>query len=175
MLGPIDFFIYSRAAPGAGDTDDGALDEEHWSYIDRFADGMVARGPTLGPDRETWTGSIHIVDLLDAAAAQEFVAHEPYNRAGLYAEHLIRRFENRLGRTMWDYPRAPDEPRFFVIADDPVEVPTDWVIVHGDLLAPDDGAPVGVALALQAPARDDVAELVGRHAEVLDWQFGGRR
>ena len=43
-----------------------ALTEEHWSYMDRFADGMLARGPTLAPDRETWTGSIHIVELPSA-------------------------------------------------------------------------------------------------------------
>src|SRR5215208_586321 len=63
-LETIDFFVYSRAAPGAADVDDdAALDEEHWAYMDRFADGMIARGPTLATDRATWTGSLHIVDL----------------------------------------------------------------------------------------------------------------
>ena len=34
----IDFFVYSRAAPGAADAEeDPALDEEHWSYMDAFA------------------------------------------------------------------------------------------------------------------------------------------
>ena len=60
----IDFFVYSSAAPRAGDDEnDAALNEEHWSYMDRFADGMIARGPTLAADRATWTGSIHIVNL----------------------------------------------------------------------------------------------------------------
>ena len=74
--------------------------------MDRFADGMIARGPTLAPDRETWTGSLHILDLPSAEAAREFVEREPYNRAGLFEHHMIRRFENLLGRTMWEFPEA---------------------------------------------------------------------
>jgi hypothetical protein len=63
----MEFLVYSRAAPNAAATEDeDALNEAHWAYMDRFADGMVARGPTLGPDRATWTGSIHIVDLPDS-------------------------------------------------------------------------------------------------------------
>ena len=84
--------------------------------MDRFADGMVARGPTLGADRASWTGSLHIVDLPSAEAACEFVEREPYNRAGLFEQHLIRRFNNLLGRTMWEFPGAPDDTRFLVIA-----------------------------------------------------------
>jgi uncharacterized protein len=100
----VDFFVYSRAAFGAANVEhDPALDEEHWSYMDGFAGGMTARGPTLGPDRESWTGSVHIVDLPSAEAAREFVEREPYNRAGLFEDHVTRRFTNLLGRTMWEF------------------------------------------------------------------------
>jgi uncharacterized protein len=47
----IDFLIYGRSAGGEPDQ---SLTEEHWSYMDRFADRMTARGPTLAGDRETW-------------------------------------------------------------------------------------------------------------------------
>ena len=87
--------------------------------MDAFADGMIARGPTLAADRETWTGSVHIVDLPSADAAREFVEREPYNRAGLFEQHVIRRFKNLLGRTMWEFPEASAEPRFMVIAHVP--------------------------------------------------------
>src|SRR6476660_9234227 len=71
-LDDVHFLVYSRAALAApGVEHDPALDEEHWSYMDRFADGMVARGPTLAADRELWTGSVHIVDLPSAEAARE--------------------------------------------------------------------------------------------------------
>jgi uncharacterized protein len=167
--------IFSRAAAAAAEVDDDVLNEAHWSYIDGFAAGMAARGPTLGTDRETWTGSIHIVDLPDIAAARAFVADEPYQRADLYDHHLIRRFENRLGRTMWEFTGTPDESRFFVLADAPVQLPRERLIVWGDLLTADDERPAGVALALQAPALAEVEALVGCDAEIFDWEFGGRR
>jgi uncharacterized protein YciI len=184
----MEFLIYSRASPNATDIEDeDALNEAHWSYMDRFADGMVARGPTLGPDRETWTGSIHILDLPSPEAAHEFVVHEPYNRAGLFEEHLIRRFHNLLGRTMWEFPGPSEEPRFMVIAEAGahapavplIAVPRARLIVHGELLTPHDSQPAGVALALHAPTRDAVSALLELDQQldvrILDWELGGRR
>jgi uncharacterized protein len=196
----MDFFVYSRAAPGAANAEHGrSLDEEHWSYMDRFADGMTARGPTLAADRETWTGSVHIVDLPNAEAAREFAEREPYNRAGLFEHHLIRRYTNLLGRTMWESPGGSVDPRFLVIADLPAAagepapavvmpdyaaLPRERLIVHGELFTPDGARPTGVVLALQAPTREAVEALVGsaqdgldRHfdVQILDWEFGGRR
>ena len=85
----LDFFVYSRDAPGTeGLRDDDELLEEHWSYMDRFAASMIARGPTFGPDRETVTGSLHVVGLPSVDALHEFVAREPNNRAGVYAGAL---------------------------------------------------------------------------------------
>jgi hypothetical protein len=80
----MDFFVHSRDAPGTGAlrADDGLL-EEHRSYMDGFADTMIARGPTLAPDRETPTGSLHVLGLPSFAAAAEFVEREPNNRASL--------------------------------------------------------------------------------------------
>src|ERR1700692_430134 len=99
-----DFFVYSRdAADTASLRDDQALLEEHWSYMDRFSESMIARGPTLDTDRETATGSLHILALPSVDAAREFVALEPNNRAGVYGEHLLRQFENLLGRSMWEF------------------------------------------------------------------------
>jgi uncharacterized protein YciI len=191
----IDFLIHSRATPSASSTEhEPALDEEHWSYMDGFADGMIARGPTLAADRTTWTGSLHIVDLPGAAAARAFVEREPYNRAGLFDQHLIRRFGNRLGRTMWDAPRGSDDPRFLVIAQPPDEhapaVPLpdlaaperERLIVHGELLTLDDARPAGAVLALQAPSRQAVEALLAHaglgdrfEVQIHDWELGGRR
>jgi uncharacterized protein YciI len=196
----MDFLVYSRAAPSAvGVEHDPALDEEHWLYMDRFADGMVARGPTFAANRELWTGSVHIVALPSAEAAREFVEREPYNRAGLFEHHIICRFENLLGRTMWESPGGSADPRFFVIAHrvpgagehapalllpDFTALLRERLIVHGQLLAPEDARPAGVALALQAPTREAVDVLLrdGRpeldehfELQILDWEFGGRR
>jgi len=162
--------------------------------MDGFAAAMVARGPTLGRDRETWTGSLHVLDLRDAAAAEEFVAREPYNRAGLFGSHLVRRFENRLGRTMWEFARGTGEPRYLVLAHpregagtpaaDIMATARDRLILHGDLFTVDTLEPAGLALALEAPTRESARDLVASglaesakrfDVDVLDWEFGGRR
>ena len=197
----MDFFVYSRDAAGTTLRRDKELLEEHWSYMDAFAESMIARGPTLAADRETATGSLHVLGLPSVDAAREFVAREPNNRAGVYADHFIWRFENLLGRTMWDFSGAADEPRFLVIAGldrdhnagrggRPVpeeSLPPELrerLIVYGALSTLDDGEPAGVALAVQAPDRDAVVALledertgvdVFQDIDIHDWEFGGRR
>ena len=111
----MDFFVYSLDAAGSNLRDDKELLEEHWAYMDAFAESMIARGPTLAADRETATGSLHVLGLPNVDAAREFVAREPNNRSGLYVDHFIWRFENLLGRTMWEFSSVADEPRFLVI------------------------------------------------------------
>jgi uncharacterized protein len=198
----LDFFVYSQDAAGAAALrDDDELLEEHWSYMDGFAESMIARGPTLGADRETATGSLHVLGLPSVDAAQEFVAREPNNRAGIYAEHSVWGFENLLGRTMWEFSGAADEPRFLIIARPrgsqmtgkrgrPVPPASlsaelrDRLILYGALTTLDDAALVGVALAVQARDREAVDALLeeGRVGldvfpviEIHDWAFGGRR
>jgi len=60
------------------------LVEAHWSYMDRFADRLILRGPTLSDDGAQHTGSVHVVDLADRASAERFAMEEPYWLAGLY-------------------------------------------------------------------------------------------
>ena len=198
----MDFFVHSRDASGTEALrDDAELLEEHWSYMDRFAASMIARGPTFGTDRETVTGSLHVVGLPSVDAVPEFVAREPNNRAGVYAEHSVWRFENLLGRTMWEFPGASDEPKFVIIAHSHggSETAARWrplpleslstelrrqLIVYGALGTLDDATLVGVALAVQARDRQAVEALLeqGRAGltafssiEIHDWEFGGRR
>lgn len=191
----MDFFVYSRDAAAAADLRaDQELLEEHWSYMDSFAASMIARGPTLDTDRETATGSLHVLALPSVDAAREFVASEPNNRAGVYGEHLAWRFENLLGRSMWQFSRQPAEPRFLIIGRShlrrPVSAETlpaellERLILYGALTTLDGGEPAGVALAVQAPDRGAVDELVKdertglgvySEVEVHNWEFGGRR
>jgi uncharacterized protein YciI len=198
----LDFFVYSRDAAGveALRGDDELLDR-HWSYMDGFAESMIARGPTFGDDRETVTGSLHVLGLPTVDAAREFVACEPNTRAGVYAEHSVWRFENLLGRTMWEFSRAPDEPLFLVIARVPRGQKTgsggrpsplerlsapmrERLILYGALSTLEDVRLVGVALAVQAGERAAVDALLEEERPALgvfadrqvhDWEFGGRR
>lgn len=77
------------------------LGEEHWRYMDQYAKEMIARGPTFADDGDTPTGSVHILDLPDPAAARAFAFDEPNYQAGVYRDVLLRRWRNVLGRTMW--------------------------------------------------------------------------
>jgi uncharacterized protein YciI len=197
----LDFFVYSRDAAGTALRDDKELLERHWSYMDAFAESMIARGPTLAADRETATGSLHVLGLPSVDAAREFVAREPNNRAGVYADHFIWRFENLLGRTIWALSSVADEPRFLIIARSDRDqsagpssrpIPQESLppelrqrlILYGTLSTLDDAEPVGVALAFQAPDRDAAVALLedGRagfdvfeEVEIHNWEFGGRR
>jgi uncharacterized protein YciI len=118
--------------------------EEHWSYMDRFAATVIARGPTFTGDG-TLTGSVHILDLPDPTAARTFAFEEPGYQAGAYRDVLLRRWHNSLGRTMWDFTGGrPDRIRFLVLGFtlEPVAeaaaVPSgDELIVSGPLLSDD--------------------------------------
>lgn len=189
----MDFFVYSRDAAGTEALrDDDELLEQHWSYMDAFAAVMIARGPTFAADRETVTGSLHVLDLPDLNAAREFVAREPNNRAGVYGEHRVWRFDNLLGRTMWEFARASDEPRFLVVVRTkrrvlrPERLPAslrERLILYGRLSGLESSEPVGVALAVQAASRQAGATLLADagigdepdDVEIHDWEFGGRR
>ena len=179
-----EYFFYCRDNPGTGELRMQLL-EAHWSFMDDYADEMIARGPTLMEDGLTATGSLHIVDLPDAAAARVFAFEEPNFKAGVYAEVLIRRWRNLLGRTMWEFPGSDDASRYLVITAE-TDAETERrllaehetrLIVYGELSSDDGSERVGSALALEAASRGEVEALLpdslGR-LEIHPWRFGGR-
>ncbi|AXK35164.1 hypothetical protein DVA86_23500 [Streptomyces armeniacus] len=190
----MEFFCYHRDRPGSLTLREELL-EEHWSYMDRYAEEMIARGPTLAEDGETPTGSVHILDLPDAAAARAFAFDEPCHQAGAYRDVMLRRWRNTLGRTMWDAPGGRTAgrtagrtggDRWLVLglgagtgAD--LAVPRqgeDELIAYGPLLSDDGAAWLGTALLVWAPDADTARGVLtaDRYAavEVHHWQPGGR-
>ncbi|MES9542507.1 YciI family protein [Actinomadura sp. NPDC000600] len=179
----MEFFCYHRDRPGSGGLRVELL-EEHWSYMDRFEKELIARGPTFVGDDAT--GSVHIVDLPDPAAAREFAFDEPCYQAGAYRDVMIRRWRNTLGRTMWEFPGGrTGGDRFLVIglgegeAADLEAPPNDDLIAFGPLLSDDGSAWLGTAALLRAPDADTARAVLteDRYAaiEVHAWEFGGRR
>jgi uncharacterized protein len=173
----MEFFIYHRDRTGSSALRR-ALVEEHWSYMDGFADRMIARGPTFAPDGETLAGSVHIVDLPNAAAARAFAFDEPGYQAGAYRDVMIRRWRNQLGGTMWDFTGG--RSGFLVIGLGPVEgvsaeVPAGRgdLIAYGPLLSDDGGTWLGTA-ALVATSEPLLSATGYAAVEVHDWAFGGR-
>ncbi|MFE9406411.1 YciI family protein [Streptomyces sp. NPDC006530] len=181
----MEFFCYHRDRPGSLALRDELL-HDHWSYMDQYAKELIARGPTLTADGEEPTGSVHIVDLPDPAAARAFAFDEPGYQAGVYQDVLLRRWRNILGRTMWDFPGGrTDGDRFLVLglgAGEAVdlELPRDTgeLIAYGPLLSDDGTAWLGTAALVRAPDADAARAVltVDRYAtvEVHRWQFGGR-
>ncbi|MEV6288388.1 YciI family protein [Kribbella sp. NPDC051770] len=172
----MEYFVYGRDRAGAFALKV-ALTEEHWAFMDAYAGALIARGPTLAADDEDaeTTGSLHILDVPDAAAAARFAYDEPYFLGGVFDEVLVRRFDRRVGTTMWDFASAvPGWTRYLLLALDGVEreLPESHVIMAGALLD-DDGKPVGQAALVEAPSADEAAELLPG-AEVHVWRFGGR-
>src|SRR5690349_8540548 len=150
----MEFFCYHRDRPGSVALRDELL-EQHWSYMDRYAAQMIARGPTLAADGDTPTGSVHIVDLPGSAAARAFAFDEPGYQAGVYRDVLLRRWHNTLGRTLLDFPRGRTcGTRYLVLG-------------------------LGTAVLTRAPDPDTAGAVLapGRYAdiEVHNWQFGGGR
>ena len=183
--GGMEFLCYHRARSGSMALRD-ELAEEHWSYMDRYAKEMIARGPTLADDGDTATGSVHILDVPDPVAAREFAFDEPNYQAGVYRDVLLRRWRNTLGRTMWDFPGGrTGGNRYLVLglgmgqaADLVVPANLDDLIAYGPLLSDNGAAWLGTAVLLRAPGPDEARAVLtaDRYAdvEVHNWEFGGR-
>ncbi|WP_433514648.1 YciI family protein [Nonomuraea sp. CA-143628] len=183
----MEFFCYHRDRPGSVALRDELL-EEHWSYMDGYAKEMIARGPTFAADDddETPTGSVHILDLPDSAAARAFAFDEPNYQAGVYRDVLVRRWRNLLGRTMWDFPGGRTSDNKYLVlglgsgqaADLTVPPGRDELIAYGPLLADDGTTWLGTAVLLRAPDQDAARAILtpDRYAdiEVHDYDFGGR-
>jgi uncharacterized protein YciI len=181
----MEFFCYHRDRRGSSALRAELL-QQHWTYMDRYAAGMIARGPTFADDGETPTGSVHILDLPDAAAARAFAFEEPNYRAGAYRDVQLRRWRNLLGRTMWDFPAGRDGGNRYLVLGLGVEqaaalaVPSDSaeLIAFGPLRSDDGDDWLGTAVLLRAsdPNRARAVLAPNRYAEVEvhNWAFGGR-
>src|SRR5262245_32084410 len=154
----MEFFCYHRDRRGSVALREELL-EEHWSYMDRYSIEMIARGPTFADDGDTPTGSVHILDLPDSAAARAFSFDEPNYQAGVYRDVLLRRWRNTLGRTMWDFRGGrTGGNRYLVLglgagaaADLSAPPEHDELIAYGPLLSDDGTSWLGTAVLLRAP------------------------
>ncbi|MFG3577617.1 YciI family protein [Micromonospora chersina] len=181
----MEFFCYHRDRHGSLALRKELL-ETHWSYMDRYAAEMIARGPTFAAGGDTPTGSVHILDLPDPAAARAFAFDEPNYQAGAYRDVLLRRWRNLLGRTMWDFPGGRTSGHRYLVLGlgageaTALDVPPDQhdLIAYGPLLSDDGATWLGTAALVRAADRDEARAVLTpeRYAEieVHDWAFGGR-
>ncbi|MFI6505574.1 YciI family protein [Nonomuraea typhae] len=182
----MEFFCYHRDRADSAALRDELL-EAHWSYMDGFAEELIARGPTFERGTETASGSVHIADLRDAAAARAFAFDEPNYQAGVYRDVLVRRWRNVLGRTMWDFPGGREGGNRYLVlglgegqAADLVPPPgREGLIAYGPLLSDDGETWLGTAALIEATDPEAAGAVLTRDryadVEVHDWEFGGRR
>jgi uncharacterized protein YciI len=181
----VEFFCYHRDRPSSVTLREELL-EEHWSYMDRYQAEMIARGPTLADDGDTPSGSVHIIDLPDPAAARAFAFDEPGYQAGVYRDVLLRRWRNLLGRTMWAFPGGRTGSNRYLVLGLGAGPPTDLavppdrdeLIAYGPLLSDNGATWLGTAALVRAPDQGAARAILtpDRYAaiEVHNWQFGGR-
>ena len=180
----MEFFCYHRDRSGSMALRR-ELTEAHWSYMDRFAVELIARGPTLSANGETATGSVHVVNLPGPDAARAFAFDEPNYQAGVYRDVLLRRWQNLLGRTMWEFPGGREGGNRYLVlglgSGEAVDLDLagrNELIAYGPLLSDDGVHWLGTAVLLRAAGPDQARAVLTaeRYAEieVHDWQFGGR-
>lgn len=195
------FFFYCRDRAGVGATRR-ALLKEHWAFMRRYVNAMIARGPTMSTDGKSVTGSMHMVDLPDADAARVFAHDDPLARGGVFEDIMVRRYRNVLDRTMWQFGGDPKNPRFLFIGEaergisgksqDLLGAQRDYldhadraarVISFGPLLGADGETWEGTTMLLEAPDTAAAEALVlgdpaatsklYARAELRPWRFGG--
>ena len=54
--------------------------------------GLRMGGPLYADDHKTMIGSMVVKEFVDRSSAEEFIANEPYNKAGLFGTVLINPF-----------------------------------------------------------------------------------
>lgn len=191
----MEFFFYGRDRPGAGQLRRETM-HRHWSFMDDYAEQLIARGPTLTAPAGEMTGSMHLVELPDAEAAQVFAYEEPFFQAGVFSEVLVRRWRNELGRSMWEFAGLGGQ-RFLVIGhgrsapDSTAAEQLDYLLSHAgqNLIAhgptfSERGDWNGSVTLLELPDVTAVEQLIGaspvaraglyEQLEVHHWRFGGR-
>lgn len=145
---------------------------------------------------------MHIVDLAAAEDAEAFAYQEPFYTAGVYEEVMIKRWENLLGRTMWNFKLRSADPLFLILAH-AAEQPggaaqdfadahrdfaakyQDQMVVYGSMSSIDDARWGGFAVVIQMPSREAVQAMLADDAlaesasvakvEIHRWCMGGRR
>ncbi|WP_454694126.1 YciI family protein [Achromobacter aegrifaciens] len=67
---------------------------EHKTYLAAVADQIAFAGPLTQDDGRTMLGSLLVIDFEDRAAAERWMAEEPFTKAGLYETASVLPFIN---------------------------------------------------------------------------------
>ncbi|HEX3751185.1 MAG TPA: YciI family protein [Streptosporangiaceae bacterium] len=176
------YYVYGQDRPDAGPAME-KLTEAHWSYMDRFADRLILRGPTRSDDGAEHTGSVHVVDLPAQASAERFAAEEPFQQAGLFQRIIV-------APALIVRHREPGRDLALVTGewpphDSPLGAELDDQVSFAAVLGADPSRSTGLVAVLSAPQLDQAATVIQALADQLAgqpvnltaqrWKPGGRR
>jgi uncharacterized protein YciI len=66
----------------------------HKDYLGKVAERIAFAGPLVQDDGKTMIGSLLVIDFPDRNSAHEWLANEPFTKAGLYASVTVHAFVN---------------------------------------------------------------------------------
>lgn len=67
---------------------------EHLAYLAGVANSIAFAGPLTSDDGQISNGSLLAIDFPDRAAAEQWIAAEPFTTAGVYKSASIHPFNN---------------------------------------------------------------------------------
>ena len=181
----MEFFCYHRDRPGSVALRDELL-EEHWSYMDRYATEMIARGPTFAATATRPPAACTSSTCPIPPPPARSPSTSRTTRPACTGTCCCAGGATLLGRTMWDFPGGrTGGNRYLVLglgtgqaADLAVPPDRDELIAYGPLLSDDGASWLGTAVLVRAPDPDTARAVLtpDRYAdiEVHNWQFGGR-
>ena len=83
------FAIFCTDKPNSTDIRT-ATRAQHLEYLEGVLDRIILVGPTFADDLTTMNGSVLILEFSDQSQAEDFAAHDPYAKAGLFESVIIR-------------------------------------------------------------------------------------
>ncbi len=146
-----------------------ALDP-HLKYLRANRDRIRFAGPLLADDGETPRGSLTLLDAPDRAAAEAWLAQEPYNKAGAFGEITFTRWSSSMDIRQLDYSRTEGWQQFVITAIDGPDAKTkrgqvaeahhkfqsmvmDRYVARGPMFDDDGGAMIGSFMIMEVPDR----------------------
>jgi len=159
--------IYCWDKPVMRDTRRALLAEQK-AYVKRLSEREIGYGHFVSDDGRETLGTSFFMQLDDRAAADEFLANEPLNKAGLYQRVEIHRWSNSFGKRAADYRRkgmqqflctgpktgAPEFFREHLHAHESYFASyADSFIFRGPIRSADGADNIGTALLLELPDR----------------------
>jgi uncharacterized protein YciI len=76
---------------------------DHLAFLDANVSRLIAAGAKLSDDGETALGSTYILDTDDRKTAEDFIAGDPFSKAGLFGSVVITRWR----KGYFDFKKVP--------------------------------------------------------------------